>query len=303
MSIELGDDCIRFLSGADGRKWNTELVLDRPASLSGKPSLLVAGKGFGLDSQQPDLDGDYGDRGAPAVSMLREIVVAPTEPARLRITPEERRSRELADRDPMGTRLLEGDADPSYEAVAALLPPLAQPREVVGVKDHPYEVGVEYDGTIQIGDSTDLWEQTGATAFFEVGQPAVRFGATGRAKRLLDGYLPVVVAEFRHDGLVYEETVLGHSAGMSPGAALWAWVRLKVTNAGGRERRVPVGLRLHPAGNADRAAPQALAIPAGGQARSATRSPARSGHGMCRRRGPTSFAGASRRSPGTGRAS
>ena len=57
---------------------------------------------------------------------------------------------------------------------------------MVGVKDHPYEAGVEYDGTIQIADDTDLWEQTGATAAFEVGRPAIRFGAEGCAKRLLD---------------------------------------------------------------------------------------------------------------------
>jgi len=64
VGIELGEDGVRFLSSTDGREWRTELVVARPASLKGAAAMLVVGKGFGVDATTPDLNGDYGDRGA-----------------------------------------------------------------------------------------------------------------------------------------------------------------------------------------------------------------------------------------------
>ena len=264
VALELAEDGIRLLSSDDGRTWRTQTLLPRPASLQGPPALLVVGKGFGLDASRPDLDVDYGERGPVAVSRVRDVLVVPVDPARRRITAEERRRQQAADADPMGSDILAARADPSYEAVAPVCPPLAKPREAVGVKDHPYEIGVEYDGTIQIGDHTDLWEQTGATAFFEVATPPVRFGSTGCTKRLLDGYLPVVVAQFQHDGMAYEETVFGHSEGMSPDKDLWGYVRLRISNPTKRERAAQVALRSAPADAAGALAPRAIPVPAEG---------------------------------------
>jgi len=69
------------------------------------------------------------------------------------------KSPERADRDPLGTGILEQLSDPDWETVASKLPPLRKPREIVGVKDHPYEIGVAYDGTIQLPTDEDGWEQ------------------------------------------------------------------------------------------------------------------------------------------------
>lgn len=233
VAIELGQDCVRYLTSEDGRTWRTELFLPRPPGLMGPPALLIVGKGFGLDASSPDLDNDYGERGAVAVSLIDDVIVTPIDPARMRITAEERRAAELANADPLGAAILALDADADFDTVAAKLPPLAKPREVVGVKDHPYEIGVEYDGTIQLADDTDSWEQTGDTAWFEVGSPPVRFGAGRCSKRLVDGYLPIVEAAFEHAGVRYTQSAFGWSEGQLPDKELWAYVRLRAT--AGRE--------------------------------------------------------------------
>src|SRR5512139_634824 len=93
-------------------------------------------------------------------------------------------SAQSGDNDPLGTEILSRAADPDFDAVAAKLPPLGKPREIVGVKDHPYEIGVAHDGTIQLPTEGDGWEQKGPTLYFEVGAPPVRFGTGGCKKTL-----------------------------------------------------------------------------------------------------------------------
>jgi len=246
VAIELGKDCIRFLSRADGKTWRTELLAQRPASMTGPPTLLVIGKGFGLDATQPDLDADYGDRGPFATSFVRDVVVTRTDPARMTITSDERREQERKDQDPLGAEILSRPAEPAYDAVAGMLPALSKPREVVGVKDHRYEIGIEYDGTIQIPDDTQTWEQTGTVAYFDVGTPPVRFGTGGCTKRLLQGYLPIVIAEWNHEQLACRETVFGWSEAMSPEKELYAYGCLRVSNQNDRERDLDVALRFAP---------------------------------------------------------
>lgn len=264
VAIELAEDGIRFMSSTDGEAWKTELLLDRPERLTGPPALLVIGKGFGLDGSQPDLDGDYGDRGPVATSLIRNVRVERTPESRLRISAAERRAREEADCDPHGAAILRAPRDPDFATVSAVFPPLAKPREVVGVPNHPYEIGIEYDGTIQLADDTDLWEQTGATAFFELGTPPVRFGSTGCTKRLLNDYLPIVVCTFEQGDLLWEQTVLGTSERLSPDADLWAAVRLKVTNRTTQPVETEVALRFLPESTEQPTLRRQLAIPAGG---------------------------------------
>lgn len=265
VGIELGEDCLRFVSSADGATWKTELFLPRPPELMGAPTLLVVGKGYGVDAQTPDLDGDYGERGPEAVSRIRRVTVEPLPSERLKVTDAERLAKERAAADPLGAEILERPGDPDFDTVAAKLPPLSKPREAVGVKDHRYEVGVEYDGTIQLADDTDSWEQTGATAHFEIGTPPVRFGANGCRKRLLQGYLPVVIAECELDGLGYEETVAGWSEGMSADKELWGYVTLNVSNSASA-RSVDVALRIRPESPDFPAQRRTLEVPAGGKA-------------------------------------
>lgn len=272
VAIELGEDCIRFMSSADGRTWVNQSYVARPAELSGPPALLIVGKGFGTDAGTPDLNGDYGERGTVSVSRVRGLRVEKTLPARMKITAREERDRALARQDPLGRKILDSGREPSYEAVAAVLPALSKPREAVGAKEGRYEVGVQYDGTIQLDTGTDGWEQRGPTAWFEIGEPAVRFGSTGCKKRLMEGYLPIVVCTFEHDGLAFEQTVLGWSEGMTPDTDLWGYVRLVASGAGAGARTVPVVLRSRPE-TISTVGPVSLEIPAAGKSQVCFRIP------------------------------
>src|SRR5512143_2676392 len=59
---------------------------------------------------------------------------------------------QFADRDLLGALELRKTEDPSFESVAAYLPALAKPREAVGVKHHPHEIGVRPDGALELND-------------------------------------------------------------------------------------------------------------------------------------------------------
>lgn len=278
VAIELGQNCIRFMASADGRNWRNELFVERPARLMGPPALLIVGKGFGLDAGSADLNSDYGVRGAVGVSRVDDVAVVPTDPARMRIMGDEIRERERVMRDPLGSRILESGREPSYEAVADVLPPLLKPREAVGAKDGRYEIGVEYDGTLQFDTGVDNWQSNGPSAWFEVGEPPVRFGSSGCAKRLLEGHLPIVIGRFEHDGLAFEQTVMGWSEGMDPDAPLWGYVRLEVTNPAAAERLTRVAFKSRPEA-VSTLAPMTLRLPAGGKAEICLRaaSPAKDG--------------------------
>jgi hypothetical protein len=149
-----------------------------------------------------------------------------------------------ADSDPLGTEILNLAADPDFDTVAAKLPPLAKPREIVGVKDHRREIGVAYDGTIQLPTEGDGWEQKGPTLYFEVGSPPVRFGSGGCQKLLADGYLPIVHADWEREGVQYLETVFGWSSDLRPDQELFAYVRLLAVNRTEQDKTVRVAARL-----------------------------------------------------------
>jgi hypothetical protein len=156
---------------------------------------------------------------------------------------------QTADRDLLGDLQLARSEDPSFDSVASALPALQKPREAVGVRHHPHEIGVAPDASLQISDEVDI---TGnPIAWFEVGDPPVRFGAApgGCRKSLVDG-APVVSAVFEHQGVVYRQAVFGWSEGLSPEAPLWACVGIEAERrAGPAAGKARVSLHIGP-GNA-----------------------------------------------------
>ena len=140
--------------------------------------------------------------------------------------PADRAGAQTADRDILGDLELGKAEDPTFESVASYLPAMKKPREVVGVKYHPHDIGVAPDATLELSD--DVSVPGNPVAYFAVGEPAVRFGAApdGCRKSLVDG-APVVEASFDHKGVRYRQTIFGYSEGLSPDAALWAYVELR----------------------------------------------------------------------------
>jgi hypothetical protein len=171
-----------------------------------------------------------------------------------------------AQEDTVGIEILSRPGDPDFDTVAAKLPAMTKPREAVGVKDHPYEAGVAYDGTIQLGDDNYGWEGAGPFAWIELGTPAARFGSTGCKKRLLDGYLPVVVAECELGGLRCELTVLGWSEKMSPDTDAWTYARLMVSNPAQDKKEIALAMRFQPESDKYPPLRRQLQVPAAGTA-------------------------------------
>jgi hypothetical protein len=155
---------------------------------------------------------------------------------------------QTADRDLLGEIELARDSDPTFESVASHLPAMKRPREVVGVKYHPHDIGVGPDATLELSDDVSVPENP--VAYFEVGEPAARFGAApaGCRKSLVEG-APVVTAEFEHGGATYRQTVFGWSEGLSADTPLWAYVELRAGSVASSELRTKVSLRVGP-GNA-----------------------------------------------------
>jgi len=278
--IELGEDCIRYLSSEDGRTWTEQHGAERPAEFAGPPALLIVGKGYsrGVDPYAaPDLDNNYSEPGGPGVSWIDEVRVEETPAARRQAAPQERAAWTAADRDALGERELARPGEPSFETVARYLPPLKHPREVVGVPAHPHDVGVREDGRLEFTDN--LSDPNAHVALFQVGDPPVPFAGdqTHTTRRLLDGWRPVVVITFPHEGLEYEQTVLGYADGFRAEADLWAFVRFTVRNPGATARQTAVRV----AWQTGKPEPQAwpLEVPAGGAATICWRFPYAPGDG------------------------
>lgn len=173
---------------------------------------------------------------------------------------------QFADRDILGELELAKDEDPSFESVSVHLPAMKKPREVVGVKHHPHDIGVAPDASLEFSDDVDALGSP--VAFFEMGKPAVRFGAApvGCSKSLIDG-LPVVMAGFNHQGVRYRQTIFGYSDGLSPDAELWAYVELQAESTDSAARRARVSFRVVPESAAETAKGWELKLAAGGPAK------------------------------------
>ncbi|NQT11118.1 MAG: hypothetical protein HQ582_00115 [Planctomycetes bacterium] len=139
--------------------------------------------------------------------------------------------------------------DPSFASVGSHYPAMKNPREVIGVKAHRDEFIIMPDGRVNFTPSrVDHWRghtpDKSGNAFFTLGEPAIWFGKVGSEvlaeKRLHEGCMPIVIADFEHEGLEYEQTAVAWSEGMSPDEPIWAFVRLKVSNPGDRDRDLPL---------------------------------------------------------------
>jgi hypothetical protein len=234
--IELGKDCIRYYASNDGAQWKLLRTIERPAGFSGAPASLVVGKGYGRGAApyaNPELDNDYQDRGPRVTSEIADIRVEETPADRLLLTEDEKTTIIEAGLDPVGKIELRGTADPTFESVAKYYPAMKFPRETVGVPEHPIDISIDHLGRLQLrGDQPPV-------AWIEVGDPPVPFGdeKSPIRRRLLDGWIPVLTLTTQHDGVEYEQTVLGWTEGFSPDGELFALVRLKARAA--KEGKLP----------------------------------------------------------------
>lgn len=242
--IEVGTDVLRFYSSRDCKAWTLEKFSERPGSFVGSPSHLIVGKGFGGMEGYPNplLKNDYKELGEAGVSLADDVSVFETSSGKRESNAKERAGWNYALQDGLGKLFLRQPGGPTFEAIASVLPGIRYSRETVGVPEHPFDIGVEADGTIQVGGyegyaaKPNLW--------IEVGDPPVRLGSPGLPlrKSLRLGRLPIVEYAFEKGPLQFRADVFGWSEGGSPDAALRAYLVVGVKNVG--KRQEPLVFRL-----------------------------------------------------------
>jgi hypothetical protein len=145
--------------------------------------------------------------------------------------------------------------EPSFDRVARYFPAMKRPRVTIGVRYHPDQFGVGWDGGLITPKSEYL---------FRLGEPPSPYSLDGPVTRsLLDRYLPVLESRWRHAGLDYEETVFGYSENLSPQAPLSAYVRFRVKNPGKAELPARISVYTAPATGGPVPAQAAKIPPAG----------------------------------------
>ncbi len=272
LAIELTKNCIRYLASADGNTFECVHFSRRPGRFAGAPKLLVLGQ---------DSEGKLFARPDPWIvapssakvgeSEFRNLRVTPLSTEATRATAAERRMLGKRERDLVGEQELSSRGDPSFESVSRHFPALKWSREIVGVKDHPFDMGVAPDGSLQLSDV--IANHTKPVAFFKVNGHRLGSGPSGCAKRLLNGWMPIVVSAEKHDGLEFEQTVLGHSEGFSPDTPLSGYVQFRAVNSGATTRSLQLELAFEAATNAPSSLRWTLDLPANGSRAVAVRIP------------------------------
>lgn len=154
--------------------------------------------------------------------------------------------------DPLGEKELTAGRDPSFASLSSHYPAMKRPREVIGVKEHRDEFIVMPDGRLNFTPvRVEHWRghipEKSGHAYFSLATADTWLGNDGSGtltkKRLQDGYLPIVIADYEHPSgadpdLEYEQTAVAWSEGMSPDEPIWAFVRLKISNPSRRGRDV-----------------------------------------------------------------
>lgn len=261
IAIELASDCIRYRVSTDGKNFKTIQIRPRPARLAGAPKTLSLGQDTpGKVFARPTPWIAAPDINTVGVSWIRDLQISPLTKKQLRATSNERRQLALAERDLIGEQELAAKNDPTFESVGRHLPAIKWSREVVGVKDHPFDIGVAPDGSLQLSDNIASYTQP--TAVFQIGD--YRFGSrdVSCAKQLMNGWMPMVTTRDAHDGLQFEQTVFGWTKDFSPDEPLFSFVQFRATNPGDAVSTIHVKLVFSAATNPPAPFNWQLSIPA-----------------------------------------
>ncbi len=138
----------------------------------------------------------------------------------------------LVQRGILQRELLAGDADPSFEQVAAAALSMTPARAFVGTKDGQREIGVTWDGAV-VGRET---------LGFLIGQSRYRLAESRETLRrsLLDGWRPAVVTTAQLGESLYVcQTVFSIAVGSDPQHTA-AFIRLQLKNLSDKPVECPV---------------------------------------------------------------
>ncbi|MEW6745386.1 MAG: hypothetical protein AB1486_21755 [Planctomycetota bacterium] len=160
-----------------------------------------------------------------------EIEVQPYWPADKSTWPDR-----LVQRSILQSEILAGEADPSFERLAAVALSMTPARAFVGTKDGQRETGVTWDGTI-VGRET---------VSFRIGPSRFRLTEFRETleRSLLDGWRPAVLTMARlGESLRVCQTVFSTAVGSDPERAA-AFIRLQLENLSDQPLQCPVRVDL-----------------------------------------------------------
>lgn len=260
--IELARDCIRYLASKDSKSFATIHISPRPERFIGPPKWITLGRDSGGKMFTRPSPWLVEPTLLPGVSEARDLRVEMLPKTALNATAAECRNLAQRERDLAGEQELAAKGDPTFESVSRHFPAIKWSREVVGVKDHPHDIGVAPDGSLQLNDNLATFK--GPTAHFEInGQ---RFGSrdVSCAKSLHQGWMPIVTTRDSHDGLQLDQTVFGWTKDFSPDEPLLGYVQFRATNPGEVARAIEVRLGFNIATNSPAPLSWTLNVPARG---------------------------------------
>ena len=137
--------------------------------------------------------------------------------------------------DVLQREVLAGDADPSFEQLAATALSMTPARTFVGTPGDAKEIGVAWDGTVLGRESIS----------FLIGQPRYRLSEMRETLRrsLLDEWLPAIVTSARLGNIEVRQTVFSVVVGDDPTHTA-TYVRLQLTNLSDRPLACPIAVDM-----------------------------------------------------------
>jgi|GEM_PF-903606 len=129
--------------------------------------------------------------------------------------------------------------DPSFESVSSIFPDyMNYPKAIVGVKEHLGRFLSSWDGAIIFPPRYISFEiSIKERMLFDRATPFESTEVKKLGHTLLDNYLPVIIRTFEYDGLIYEQTLFAYSDGFSTKRPLIAYVKMKVKNPSGQQKK------------------------------------------------------------------
>jgi hypothetical protein len=126
--------------------------------------------------------------------------------------------------------------DPSFHTISDIFPDyMKYPKTLVGVKEHLDRFLTSWDGAIVYPPMYISFEINDT--------PFGRENEDSLSRTLMDNsYLPIVVTNYKYDGLLYEQTIFGYSKDFSTENPLVAFVKMRVRNPSAQKKDTRLSL-------------------------------------------------------------
>jgi hypothetical protein len=247
LALELADDGLRFMIMANLEKWISYRTEYLPPGLRNRRLQKVFLGKTAIDPKDPDKSAGMrfatgpGDGGAEVVSELSNFSIQETAAERRQLSGLERKELDQPGIDYLGQMEVSGPRDPTFASVSQHFPGMKFYREAIGIKDHPQDIGVGFDGSLEFNDRdvSSYWMDPALdTGYFTANLKRLGRDIKVSGRYLLDGNWPAVVCEFSSPGVKYKQTVFGYAHDFSITNDVYAICALEIVNETKEEKSI-----------------------------------------------------------------